>query len=41
MVAGIALIAVGIKRTLPHVNDPLQLVPAAPPSPCSPPCSSR
>jgi low temperature requirement protein LtrA len=29
MVAGIALIAVGIKRTLLAVDDPLQLVPAA------------
>jgi len=28
MVAGIALIAVGIKRTLLHVDDPLRLVPA-------------
>ena len=28
MVAGIALIAVGIKRTLVHVDDPLKLVPA-------------
>jgi low temperature requirement protein LtrA len=29
MIAGIALIAVGIKRTLLHVDDPLRLVPAA------------
>jgi len=29
MVAGIALIAVGIKRTLVNVDDPLKLVPAA------------
>ena len=29
MVAGIALIAVGIKRTIEHVDDPLKLVPAA------------
>jgi low temperature requirement protein LtrA len=29
MVAGIALIAVGMKRTLVHVDDPLKLVPAA------------
>ncbi len=29
MVAGIALIAVGIKRTLGHVDDPLKLVPVA------------
>lgn len=28
MVAGIALIAVGIKRTIGHVEDPLRLVPA-------------
>ena len=28
MVAGIALVAVGIKRTLVHVDDPLKLVPA-------------
>ena len=28
MVAGIALIAVGLKRTLVHVDDPLTLVPA-------------
>ena len=28
MVAGIALIAVGMKRTLVHVDDPLKLVPA-------------
>jgi low temperature requirement protein LtrA len=28
MIAGIALIAVGIKRTLVHVSDPLALVPA-------------
>jgi low temperature requirement protein LtrA len=28
MIAGIALIAVGIKRTLLHVDDPLKLVPA-------------
>jgi len=29
MVAGIALIAVGMKRTIEHVDDPLKLVPAA------------
>ncbi|MGO9248130.1 MAG: low temperature requirement protein A [Solirubrobacteraceae bacterium] len=29
MVAGIALIAVGLKRTIEHVDDPLHLVPAA------------
>lgn len=29
MIAGIALVAVGIKRTLTHVDDPLRLVPAA------------
>jgi len=29
MVAGIALIAVGMKRTIGHVGDPLKLVPAA------------
>jgi len=29
MVAGIALIAVGIKRTIGHVDDPLKLIPAA------------
>jgi low temperature requirement protein LtrA len=29
MVAGIALIAVGMKRTIGHVEDPLKLVPAA------------
>ncbi len=29
MVAGIILIAVGIKKTLAHVDDPLELVPAA------------
>ena len=29
MVAGIALIAVGIKQTIGHVEDPLKLVPAA------------
>jgi low temperature requirement protein LtrA len=29
MVAGIALIAVGMKKTLTHVEDPLKLVPAA------------
>ncbi|HYM44753.1 MAG TPA: low temperature requirement protein A [Solirubrobacteraceae bacterium] len=29
MIAGIALIAVGMKRTLAHVEDPLELVPAA------------
>ncbi len=29
MVAGIALIAVGMKQTLGHVQDPLRLVPAA------------
>ncbi len=29
MIAGIALIAVGMKRTLGHVGDPLKLVPAA------------
>ncbi|HST54525.1 MAG TPA: low temperature requirement protein A [Solirubrobacteraceae bacterium] len=29
MVAGIALIAVGLKQTLGHVEDPLKLVPAA------------
>jgi low temperature requirement protein LtrA len=29
MVAGIALVAVGLKLTLAHVGDPLQLVPAA------------
>ncbi len=29
MVAGIALIAVGMKQTLGHVGDPLKLVPAA------------
>jgi low temperature requirement protein LtrA len=28
MVAGIALLAVGLKRTLAHVDDPLKLVPA-------------
>ncbi len=28
MVAGIALVAVGMRRTLPHVGDPLGLVPA-------------
>ena len=28
LVAGIALLAVGLKRTLAHVNDPLALVPA-------------
>ncbi len=28
MVAGIALLAVGLKRTLAHVDDPLRLVPA-------------
>jgi low temperature requirement protein LtrA len=29
MVAGIALVAVGLKKTLGHVDDPLDLVPAA------------
>lgn len=29
MVAGIALVAVGVKRTLTHVDAPLQLIPAA------------
>jgi low temperature requirement protein LtrA len=29
MIAGVALIAVGIKRTLLHVDEPLRLVPAA------------
>lgn len=29
MVAGIALVALGLKRTLAHVGDPLGLVPAA------------
>jgi low temperature requirement protein LtrA len=29
MVAGIALVAVGMKKTLAHVEDPLKLVPAA------------
>ena len=29
MVAGIALIAVGLKRTIAHVDEPLKLVPAA------------
>jgi low temperature requirement protein LtrA len=29
MIAGIALIAVGMKLTIEHVNDPLKLVPAA------------
>jgi len=29
MVAGIALIAVGLKRTIGHVDDPLKLIPAA------------
>jgi low temperature requirement protein LtrA len=28
MVAGIALVAVGLKKTLAHVDDPLALVPA-------------
>jgi low temperature requirement protein LtrA len=28
MVAGIALVAVGMKKTLAHVEDPLKLVPA-------------
>jgi low temperature requirement protein LtrA len=28
MVAGIALVAVGMKKTLGHVDDPLRLVPA-------------
>ncbi|HSD76324.1 MAG TPA: low temperature requirement protein A, partial [Solirubrobacteraceae bacterium] len=29
MVAGIVLVALGIKKTLPHVGDPLHVVPAA------------
>ena len=29
MVAGIVLVALGLKKTLEHVGDPLKLVPAA------------
>ena len=29
MIAGIVLVALGVKKTLQHVDDPLKLVPAA------------